>query len=202
MGVLDRAVPRWHWFSGRRAGVLAELVLAGLLLAGCYSPSLRDCTVACSSPGDCAGDQVCGNDGLCAAPGVAGQCGSLPNAPIDAGLVDAEPIEPPPGDAMPPPPDAPPGAMVSLRVQVEGRGSIVVNGIGTCSTETPQKGDCTYQVPTGVARTVRAVGVKPDEVFTRWASLVCAGQSSTCTFTPYLLTSITARFERDRVEVR
>jgi hypothetical protein len=200
-------------------GVLTRgfvVTLAGLAaLAGCYSPSLRDCTVACVSPSDCAGDQVCGKDGLCAAPAVADQCGSLPDmVPIDAAPDDAEPApsdaEPardaaPPHDAAPLDAAMPPDAAIptlSLRVRVEGKGSIVVNGVGTCSSETAAKGDCTYIVPVGIARTVRAIAVKSDERFARWTSLVCFGQGSTCTFTPLVPTSISARFERDRVEVR
>jgi hypothetical protein len=41
---------------------------------GCYEPTLRDCTIRCSSPSDCAGNQICLLDeeriGYCAAPNV------------------------------------------------------------------------------------------------------------------------------------
>lgn len=188
-------------------GILGRALVAGLAtLVGCYSPSLRDCKVSCASPGDCAGDQVCGSDGLCAAPEVAGQCGSLPGEPpIDA---EPRPDAAPPRDAAevgidaPPPIDAAPPAMVALRVQIKGKGTIVVDSVGTCSSEPPQKGDCTYMVPVGVELTAQATDTAPDEKFTRWTSLVCATQSATCTFTPVLLTSISAQFDHVRLQVR
>jgi hypothetical protein len=191
-------------------GILGRAFAVALMaLAGCYSPSLRDCKVSCAAPGDCAGDQVCGEDGLCAAPELAGQCGALQGDPIDAAArADAAPRPdaamppppppPPPIDAAPPPIDAPPAAMVSLRVQVKGRGSVVVAGVGTCSSESPQKGDCTYMVPAGVERSAAATQVAPDETFTRWTSLVCVGQDATCMFTPLLFTSISAQFDHAR----
>lgn len=46
--------------------VLAHLVA----VVGCYDPAVRDCTVACSSPGECTGGQVC-RDGWCTMPGAA-----------------------------------------------------------------------------------------------------------------------------------
>jgi hypothetical protein len=42
-------------------------VLAILALAGCYDPSLRDCTVTCDSADPCAHDQVCNAEGFCVA---------------------------------------------------------------------------------------------------------------------------------------
>ena len=195
-------------------GILGRAFVAGLVtLVGCYSPSLRDCKVSCASPGDCAGDQVCGSDGLCASPDMAGQCGSLPNEPpIDAApRADAAPrpdAAPPrdapevPIDAPPPPIDAPPPPMIGVRVQVKGRGSVVLPTIGTCSSEAPQKGDCTFMVPVGVERTAVATDLAPSDTFTRWTSLVCGGQSATCTFTPILFTSISAQFDRAHFQVR
>ena len=194
--------------------ILGRAFVAGLVtLVGCYSPSLRDCKVSCASPGDCAGDQVCGSDGLCASPEMAGQCGSVPNEPP----IDAEPrpdaalradAAPPrdaaevPIDAAPPPIDAAPPAMIGVRVQVRGKGSVVLPTIGTCSSDPPQKGDCTFMVPVGVERTAVATDIAPDEKFTRWTSLVCGAQSATCTFTPFLFTSISAQFDHARPVVR
>jgi len=83
-----------------------RIALAAALLAGCYAPELRDCTVACSDSTDCAGDQVCGGDGYCAAPDLAGMCNGEP---------------------------APP--KVSLRARVAGRGALEVAGVGTCTTD-------------------------------------------------------------------
>lgn len=40
-----------------------------VLVAGCYRPETRDCTLQCSAPTDCAGEQVC-SSGWCANDGV------------------------------------------------------------------------------------------------------------------------------------
>lgn len=58
------------------------------LVAGCYNPELRDCTVHCSAPRDCAGGQVCRDDGWCAMPEVEhcpkGGAATAADAAIDA----------------------------------------------------------------------------------------------------------------------
>jgi hypothetical protein len=41
------------------------LVVAALTLAGCYSPSIRDCSVACARDLSCPAGTTCGADGLC-----------------------------------------------------------------------------------------------------------------------------------------
>jgi hypothetical protein len=175
-------------------GVLAGLAAAaGLALAGCYSPSLRDCTVSCASAGDCATGQVCGADGMCASPAVAGRCGAL----VDAGSRDAPP---PHADAAPPrdaaidaaPPDA--ARTVRLTVQVMGKGSVAVEGAGTCSSLEPDKGHCMYDVAAGVPLTAQAMATDPDDAFSMWSSIPCAGQGASCLFTPAAATAITARF--------
>ena len=45
-----------------------RIALVLVCLVGCYSPSVRDCTVSCGGPGDCTGGQVCSTEGWCAAP--------------------------------------------------------------------------------------------------------------------------------------
>jgi hypothetical protein len=161
--------------------------LAGL--AGCYEPSLRDCTVSCSSLRDCAGDQLCGSDGLCASPDLAGRCATqTPDAPVrDASTT---PDDAAPGDAEMP--DVP--ALIALRVQVTGKGSVVVDGHGICSSQGAQHGDCTYDIAPNVAQTVHALPVQLDQVFASWTSVTCSGQVATCTFTPSNPTVITAKF--------
>ncbi|HSR95988.1 MAG TPA: hypothetical protein VLM79_02905 [Kofleriaceae bacterium] len=173
-------------------GILAATGSAALaLLAGCYSPSLRDCTVACAGPGDCAPDQVCGPDGMCASPEMAGRCametdaGGMPMPmpmpePSDAGLPDA------------PAPDATP--LVRLRVQVDGKGSVILENRGTCSSMDPSHGNCMYDIPVGVAQHVQAMAIGPDDEFTGWTSFVCAGQGPMCSFTPLAATAVTAKF--------
>ena len=153
-------------------GVLGWAVAAALVtLAGCYAPSLRDCTVSCASQRDCADGQVCGSDGLCASPGVAGHCA----APNDAAVADAP-------------------ATISLRVQVSGKGSITVDDHGACSSEDPQHGDCTYEIAPRVAQSVHALPIQPDQVFQSWTSATCSGHGANCTFTPTAATTIAAKF--------
>jgi hypothetical protein len=56
--------------------------------AGCYSPSLRECSVACASPADCGGGQVCTVEGWCAGTGTS--CEGTPDAPPgDTSMPDA-----------------------------------------------------------------------------------------------------------------
>jgi hypothetical protein len=162
-------------------GVLI-LILVGLCAAGCYAPALRDCTVSCEAPSDCATGQVCGGDGLCAAPEVAGSCAGLqPDAGVgeDAGV-----------DAAPGP------TTVSLRVRVGGRGSVVIDGRGTCSSERPQEGDCMYDIALGVLQRARALPIQLDHVFESWAMGPCVGQLAICTFRAVEATTIEAKFKR------
>lgn len=177
------------------AGVVLIAALVGP--TGCYGPSLRDCTVSCAAPADCAGDQVCGNEGLCVAPDHAGTCASAappPDAPrIDAGrVVDAAA---PTVDAAVP--DAPPPTTGTLRIQINGKGNVFVDGHGVCSSlGGPAPSDCTYDIALRVAQTVRAVPSQPDQRFTSWTSETCSGQPATCTFTPVGSTTIVARFDK------
>jgi hypothetical protein len=168
-------------------GVLA-IIVAGLALAGCYQPALRDCTVHCESPGDCAGGQVCGSDGLCATPEIAGRCARLAS---DAGTPGDAAA--PPGDASSDAPDAP--TLVRLTVLVMGKGSIVLDGSTTCSALAPQRGNCGYDVVPGIAITAQAVAIEADHPFTNWSSTTCAGQGTSCTFAPDTATTISARFK-------
>lgn len=165
-------------------GLLAATV-AALVLASCYAPAVRDCTVSCEAPGDCARGQVCGSDGMCAAPEVAGHCAIVaPDAaspPRDA-AIDARP------DAVP---------TVRLTVQVMGKGSIVLDDAMTCSSEAPQHGMCVYNVAPGVPITAQATPIQLDQQFTMWTSTVCGGQPARCTFTPAdAATTISARFDK------
>lgn len=166
-------------------GVLAGIAAAGLVLAGCYSPALRDCTVSCGSAGDCATGQVCGADGMCASPAVAGRC-SL----VDAGTLDG-PVHHDAGL-----PDAPPDAArtVRLTVQIMGKGSVTIPGVGGCSSQDPDKGNCMYDVVPGVPLTAQAMPIAPTDAFAMWTSITCAGQGARCQFTPVSATVIAARF--------
>jgi hypothetical protein len=172
-------------------GVLAGIAAVGLALAGCYSPSLRDCTVSCGSAGDCATGQVCGTDGMCASPAIAGRC-----TLVDAGTHDApaHPDAPAPRDAGLP--DAPPDAArpVRLTVQIMGKGSVTIAGVGSCSSQDPDKGNCVYDVVAGVPLSAQAMPITPTDMFAMWTSITCGGQGARCQFTPVLATVIAARF--------
>jgi hypothetical protein len=157
---------------------IGRLLAAGLtVLAGCYSPGVRDCAVSCASPGECASGQICGSDGLCSAPEMAGHCPSgLPDAAADA-----------PGR------DAP--SLVPLHVQITGKGSVAVLGRGTCSSLDPQRGDCTFDVPPNVAVTAFAIGLQMNDRFSKWTSTTCGSDNASCTFTPAAATTIVAKFD-------
>jgi hypothetical protein len=174
-------------------GILrASLLLEVVALSGCYSPTLRDCAVSCGSAGDCASGQLCGSDGLCAAPGVAGRC-----ALGGPGVIDASPDGGPAAPRDVGASDAAPDGSVTLplHVQITGKGSVIVDNYGTCSSQGAQHGDCTFAIAPGVAQTVRAVPIQLDQVFTSWTSMTCHGQSAICVFTPNAAASIVARFD-------
>lgn len=165
----------------------ARVALAAALVAaspGCYEPSLRDCALACSASSDCAGDQVCGDDGLCAAPDVAGNCAAMGSGGLDAGV--ARP------DAMMPPP--PPN--IELRVQIMGKGSVIVDNRGVCTTQGSQKGDCTFMIANGAAQTIRALPIQIGESFQSWTSPTCKDATAICTFSPSAAVTVVARFGR------
>jgi len=164
---------------GLLGGTLAA-GLAVLALAGCYSPTVLDCTVSCRSPDECIGGQICGHDGLCAAPALAGRCGGLRDAAL--------PHDTPGSDGP---------AFVSLHVQVTGKGSVFVEGRGNCSSADPQHGDCSFDIPPNVAQTVQALEIQPDQSFTSWTSATCNGPNARCTFIPVTATTVAARFDHN-----
>jgi hypothetical protein len=171
-----------------RAGVAGLASLA----AGCYSPELRDCTLTCRAATDCADGQVCGSDHFCAAPGIAGQCSSLPgdagSDPRDAG------IDPPMmADARP---DAAPTVAV-LTIAIEGKGRVTVQGIGACDESGPQNGHCNFIVALDMATVAQAQPYN-DQRFDKWTTPVCASVSTpTCTFTPIGATTVGVKFRKD-----
>src|SRR5688500_10347444 len=140
-----------------KLGYALTFTIAGV---SCYSPELRDCTIACASEADCAQGQICGADNLCAAPELAGRC----NMPGDAGL-------PNPSDGKPDAkmPDAPPDTAThtAIAISIEGKGRITVDGIGTCDEAGPQNGQCMFLVPLDKSVTVNATAY-PDWGFDRW----------------------------------
>jgi len=167
------------------------------MTSACYSPELRDCTLTCTAASDCADGQVCGSDHFCAAPGIAGRCSSLPG---DAGGtdrdggVDDQKMPDARRDAATP--DA--TAYVLLAITIEGKGRVIVQGIGICEQAAPQNGHCTFPVQLGMVTTAQA---QPywDQRFEKWTTAICAATlGSTCTFTPTTTsTALGVKFRKD-----
>lgn len=151
------------------------LVVAALalLLAGCYAPALRDCTVTCAAADQCASGQVCGSEGYCVGETGARCTGS---AAVDA-RAEAIPI-----DAAVP--------TFALHVTVMGHGSVTVAGTGggTCTM------DCTYALPRDSQVSATELGAGNHQ-FQMWTTANCAGQEPTCTFTLAQPQSVGAKFE-------
>jgi hypothetical protein len=173
--------------SGRRRLAALAVAAVGALAAGCYQPSLRDCTVSCTGADDCAGDQICGPDGYCALPEAAGSCGdggAGADAPVDADMADADPSAPDADVSEPDanlpdasPPDAA-GPLVTLKVRVVGIGRVVSD-----AWDISCDGNCDYHLPMGSVVTVSPVVTDQNWSFTGWTSNACAGQTPDCTLT-------------------
>lgn len=154
-------------------GARVALALAAVAgLAACYQPTLRDCSVSCTSASDCAGDQVCGADGWCAAPAVAGHCDQAVDASGGDGAVDA------PLDAAT---DTAIDAAAALRVVISGRGSVVLDLPGAECVGPP--GDCTFGVMPGAMVTLTAVPDSPGHPFAGWTTPNCTAAVLSCTVT-------------------
>ena len=144
---------------------MKRLAMLTALLAGCYEPEAVDCTVECTGPSDCADGQVCGSDHFCAAPDVAGMCNTT-------------------GDPQ----------SVSLIIAIEGHGKVSVEHVGSCDSDSPSQGSCTFAVPPGAMQQLKAVEGGERE-FISWTS-TCTGSSATCAVTPVMaLTQVGARFQ-------
>ena len=178
-------------------GILGRrtIILSAAAMAGCYAPDVRDCTVTCSSPGDCAGDQVCGSDGYCAAPAIAGRCDEARDAPegdpdadvVDAGIADARP-------------DARPDAATRLRIVIGGRGKVAVSPLGVeCVAVDNGGADCVFNTAPGADLDLLASEVHQHWMWDRWTS-GCSGSDPLCaisTTTGGGATLVGARFVRE-----
>lgn len=181
-------------------GLLARTsVLLMVSSSACYSPELRDCTVKCVIATDCAADQLC-SAGYCvgstevdcstssatndAGTSTGGGGGGGGGNGQDAGVADA---------AVDAPPDAPTHG--TLTVNVEGKGSVVVDTVGLC---TSAQQSCDFVVPLAATLTARAYGGE-DFAFDKWTTpSVCPDvDNSACSFVPQLTTAITAKFRKD-----
>jgi uncharacterized repeat protein (TIGR02543 family) len=170
--------------ASRTVAACAPALLA-IPAAGCYAPSVRDCTVTCEAATDCATGQVCGPDGYCAAPGVTGTCARADadaTADADAATIDAR------GDAAiadahtaPPQPDA--AVLGALSVTITGRGDVAVSPLGvTCSAPAKMGATCAYDVVAGAPLLLVAVPTHKDDRFAGWTG-ACSGTSATCALT-------------------
>lgn len=142
-------------------------LIAGMALAvsGCYAPDVIDCTVTCTEPTDCADGQACTANGFCAAEGQTCMGGGIT---VDAGT-----------------------SAIALRIQIDGEGAVNVMGVGECSRG-QNNGTCLWQVQPGPLRFQATPG--EDREFDRWTTMNCAGQPSTCSFTPSAATTVGVRF--------
>jgi hypothetical protein len=182
-------------------GLLARaLVGMACSVAACYAPELRDCTLACASTGDCASGQVCGSDQFCASPEIAGSCEAA--APVDAGVPNDGPQgSTAPDAAVPPMPDAgtpdgpPPSPTATITTKLDGKGFLELASVGTCDSDPPQNGQCTFVVALGQSITVRAYA-DPGWRFDRWTTSACPTWSSTCTFVALPGTQVGVKFRK------
>jgi hypothetical protein len=102
-------------------------------IAGCYDPSVRDCSIECASAKECAGGQVCSSDGFCVAPSYRGRC-RHGEAPVDATSLQV--------DADGASPDA--GGAVALCEQGCANGTC--DALGVCVLDCSVSGSCTDDV--------------------------------------------------------
>jgi hypothetical protein len=101
---------------------MAVLTLLTVVLAACYSPDVRDCSVTCATADDCIDGQTC-STGLCATPGIT--C-KLPVAP---------PVPTPPAPNT-----------IAITVTIAGHGSVALDGVTMCDA-----GACTEMIDSGVS---------------------------------------------------
>jgi hypothetical protein len=185
-------------------GLLGRSLSLALLAASsaCYTPDLRDCTLACSSASDCADGQVCGDDHFCAGPEVAGRCATHATRDASVGAT-SDAAEGGGGDgggggtlvdaAVP---DAPPDAATHgvLTISISGHGSVVVQNVGTCEYEASP---CQLSVPLS-QDVVLAAFSSNNWKFDEWNAGPCNGRESpACIFQPSLVMAVGAKFKKD-----
>jgi hypothetical protein len=146
---------------------MTRALLTAALLAGCYAPDARDCTVTCAASSQCLQGQVCGTDGFCAAPKAAGHCST-----IDAAAPE-----------------------VSLVITIEGSGRVTIETVGSCDGDTAPHHTCMFAVASNTPRVLDAIAKDEDHPFQSW-SQACAGSGMTCAMTPVSSpTQVGAKFQ-------
>jgi hypothetical protein len=174
-------------------GQAIAAAIAAASLVACYQPTLRDCTVSCTSAADCAGDQVCGAGGWCATEGVA--CSVEPDATENDAITDASGNDASDDDGTMPidaSTDVPIDAGAVLRTVISGRGSVAGDYPGV-DCMGPQ-GDCSFGIPPGTSVMLTAVDGPGGHAFVDWTTPNCMGMGRTCTVTvtaPITLVGVT-----------
>ncbi len=146
---------------------MARALVTSFVLAGCYSPDARDCTVTCTAAAQCVAGQTCGADGFCAAPSVAGHCSRLDAA----------------------------AQQIALAITIQGSGRVTVDSVGTCDADTAPHQTCTFVVPANALRVLDAIASDQDQAFVTWTQ-ACAGSQPTCALVPVMSpTHVGAKFQ-------
>lgn len=181
MGILAR--------DARTTCALGALAMAA---SACYSPDVRDCTIACKSGDDCADGQICGSDHFCAGPDTAGTCstGSRRDASISA--TDDSSVAPPVDAAPDAPPDAPTEG--TLTITIGGHGTVFVQNVGECEYSAAP---CHFIVPLD-RDVILSVFPPSDWRFDEWNAGPCNhSESPICVFQPALAITAGAKFRKD-----
>src|SRR5690606_21853975 len=94
------------------------------------------------------------------------------------------------------PPDAPTHGVLTL--EISGRGRVDIEGVGTCDSDPPQNGSCTFAIPLALTVTMRAIEDEDDWKFDRWTTNACPDRNDErCVFVPFLTMNLGAKFKRD-----
>jgi len=171
---------------------VVAIAVAVSSLGACYQPTLRDCAVSCTSPSDCAGDQVCSANGWCAAQGVV--CSLEPDAAgVDGADTDAGGVD---GDLDGSSDAVADAEMIdagaTMRIVITGRGSVAGDFPGVDCMAPP--GDCSYGINPGTVVMLTAVDGPGGHAFVDWTTPNCMGMGRTCTVTvtaPITLVGVT-----------
>jgi hypothetical protein len=162
--------------------LLARAAILALLVGGCYSPDLRDCTVSCSGSDSCGSGEICGSDGYCASPEVAGTCANEMGSGSNPDTVDAATMT----------------AMVNIHIMVTGDGAVSLNNSlqMTCDHGGSANGDCMYAVASHSTAALLAVITSGSHPFMSWMGMECMGSTSQqCQFTADTDVTVMAMFK-------
>ena len=92
-----------------------------------------------------------------------------------------------------------PSPKVQLRVDVIGEGMVIIDRIGTCSSDGENESSCTWTIAADTQLRLDAQ-VLDDAQFDRWTTENCAGEGTSCTLTATTATSVGAKFQSSGVQ--